>query len=306
MAARAVIGVDGGGTGTRAVILDEEGRQLGRAEGGPALAGRPEVPVDIDAVASTVKRAASVAGIDLPAAAICAGLAGVGRDRELAAVAAALAQRDLASATRVITDAEAAFFHAFGDGAGLLLIAGTGSMAMGRAEDGRAARAGGWGQLLGDEGSGWDVGLRALRAVANATDGRGKETEIAPRLSAHLELSAPEELIRWAAGADKRGIAELAPIVCEIAAAGDSVARDIVVAAAASLKSHVDALLVRLGPWSAAPGLALAGGLLAPGGSLRDAVIDAVSVCPCVLVDRCIEPALGAARLALRDLRGSG
>ena len=301
MASRAVVGIDGGGTATRVLILDERGGALGRAEGGPALTDRPGAPIDIETVADTVARAAAAAGIELPAAALCAGFAGVGRELERGAVEAALAGR-LAARARVITDAEAAFFDAFADGPGLLLIAGTGSIALGRGEDGREARTGGWGTLLGDEGSGYDIGLSALRAAARATDGRGRPTDLLARLLAELGLARPEELIRWASGARKTAVAALAPSVCELAAQGDEVAAEIVAAVVASLAAHVDALLARLGPWSAPPGLALAGGLLAPGGRLRGAVVAAVAEYACVVSDTQVEPVRGAARLALRDL----
>jgi len=301
MASRAVIGIDGGGTATRALILDERGRELARAEGGPALVDRPGQPIDIEAVATTVQRAAAAAGIDLPAAALCAGFAGVGREMERRAVEEALTGR-LASVARVITDAEAAFFDAFGDGPGLLLIAGTGSMGFGRGEDGREARTGGWGLLLGDEGSGYDIGLSGLRAAARAADGRGNATELLPRLMAELGLARPEELIPWAARAPKTAFAALAPTVCELAGAGDEVAAEIVTAAVASLTAHVDALLARLGPWSSPPGLALAGGLLAPGGPLREVVTTAATERACVVLGTHVAPVRGAAGLALREL----
>lgn len=301
MASRAVIGIDGGGTATRALILDERGRELGRAEGGPALIDRPGSPIDIEAVGATVQRAAAAADIELPAAALCAGFAGVGRELERRAVEEALTGR-LASVARVLTDAEAAFFDAFGDGPGLLLIAGTGSMGFGRSEDGREARVGGWGLLLGDEGSGYDIGLSGLRAAARAADGRAKASELLPRLMAEIGLSRSEELIAWASRAPKTAFAALAPTVCELAIAGDEVAAQIVAAAVASLAAHVDALLARLAPWSSPPGLALAGGLLAPGGPLRAAVSASAAKRGCVVVQRNVAPERGAARLALSDL----
>jgi N-acetylglucosamine kinase-like BadF-type ATPase len=303
MAWRAVIGIDGGGTATRVLILDERGGELARAEGGAALIDWPGTPIDIETVAATVGRAATAAGIELPAAALCAGFAGVGREPERGAVEQALAGR-LAERARVITDAEAAFFDAFADGPGLLLIAGTGSMGLGRAEDGREARTGGWGLLLGDEGSGYDIGLSGLRAAVRAADGRGEATELLPRLVAELGLVQPEELIPWASMAPKTAFAALAPSVCELAAAGDALAAEIVASAVASLVAHVDALLSRLGPWSAPPGLALAGGLLAPGGPLRGALVAALAEHACVVFEREVEAVRGAARLALRDLAG--
>ncbi len=266
------------------------------------MTGRPEPLFDLEAIEATARRAASAAQLDLPAAALCAGLAGAGRDRERDAVQAALSRRALATAVRVVTDAEAAFFDAFGDGPGLLLIAGTGSVAWGRSEDGREARVGGWGGLLGDEGSGYDIGLRALRSVARAVDGRGGKTELQERLLAQLQVGEPQALIAWAAGAGKTEIAALAPIVCELAAAGDSAAVAIVETAVASLQSHVAALLAGLGPWSAPSTLALAGSLIAPGGPQRAPLLAAVAQYECAPTEARVDAARGAARLVLTDL----
>jgi glucosamine kinase len=187
----------------------------------------------------------------------------------------------------------------------LLLVAGTGSIAWGRGEDGREARVGGWGGLLGDEGSGYDIGLRALRAVVRAADGRGPPTELRDRLLGEIGLDAPEALIRWAAGAGKASVARLAPTVCGVANAGDEVAAAIVTGAVESLKAHVVALRQRLGPWRATPRLALAGGLLAPGGPLREAVVASTASFGCAVREEPVDVARGAARLALRQ-RGPG
>ncbi len=297
----AVIGIDGGATATRAVVLDENETELGRGASGPALTGRRGHPVALVALLTAVQRAAMGADIQLPAAALCAGLAGVGRETERQTTESALGVCGLASKIRVITDAEAALFDAHGDGPGLLLIAGTGSIALGRAEDGREARAGGWGALLGDEGGGYDIGLRALRAVARAADGRGGETGLLRRLGSNLAIAEPQGLIRWVSTAAKADIAALAPIVCEVAETGDGVAAGIIHGAVTSLERHVAALLTRLGPWSGLPGLALAGGLLAPGGPLRKLLTAVLVQYPCVCMDMRVEPVRGAARLALRD-----
>ncbi len=302
MSGGAVIGIDGGASLTRAVVLDLRGeRVLGQSQGGPALTGRPEAPFDIDVIVETGRRAARAAGFDLPAAAVCAGLAGVGREPVRGRVKRELEGRSLAGKVLVVTDAEAAFYDAFADAPGLLLVAGTGSMAWGRAADGREARAGGWGTLLGDEGSGYDIGLRALRASVRAADGRGKETALLTRLLTQLGLLEPDDLVGWSSAAGKSAIAALAPLVIELADAGDGVAAAIVETAVAALLNQVAALLSRLGPWSAPPGLALAGGLIAPGGPLRDRVVAALADLECRVVERPVEAARGAALLALRD-----
>lgn len=303
MSRDAVVGIDGGASLTRAIVLDRrDARVLGRSEGGPALSGRPEAPFDIDVIAATCRQAARAAAIELPAAALCAGLAGVGRAPEREHVKTELEGQRLAGVVRVVTDAEAAFYDAFADAPGLLLVAGTGSMAWGRGEDGRVARAGGWGLLLGDEGSGYDIGLRALRASARAADGRGVETELLPRLLGQLGLGEPEELVGWTAAAGKFEIAALAPLVISLAESGDGAAAAIVETAIASLTSQVTALLSRLAPWRVPPGLALAGGLIAPGGPLHQRIVAALADQSCRVLDSAVEAARGAGLLALSEL----
>jgi glucosamine kinase len=299
MTKRNVIGIDGGGTSTRVLLMDEDGNELTRYEGGPALSDAPGSPVDLDAIEMAVTQAFHAARLQLPAAALCAGLAGVGRELQRRSVGAALSARGIAKHVEVITDAEAAFFDAFENGHGILLIAGTGSIALGRAEDGRIARAGGWGTLLGDEGSSYDIGLQALRAAAQAADGRVGERQLLPRLLADLELVSPDDLIYWAAGAAKSEIAALAIPVVELAEAGDPQANAIIGGAVAALLSHVAALLARLGPWKAAPGCALAGGLIEPGGPLRANLSAALADHECLVLDQHVDAARGAARRAL-------
>lgn len=298
-----MIGIDGGASLTRAIVLDRrDARVLARSQGGPALTARPEAPFDVDIIEATCRETARAAAIELPAAALCAGLAGVGRAPERELVKNELESRGLADRIRVVTDAEAAFYDAFADAPGILLIAGTGSMAWGRGEDGRVARAGGWGLLLGDEGSGYDIGLRALRASVRAADGRGVETELLPRLLEQLALGEPEALVGWTAAVGKSEIAALAPLVMRLAETGDEAAAAIVETAIASLTNQVTALLSHLGPWRGPPGLALAGGLVAPGGPLRERIVAALADQGCRAVEKPVEAARGAGLLAMKEL----
>lgn len=298
-----MIGIDGGGTFIRVLVADERGRELGRGHAGPALVDRVGEPIDVPALVAAVKEVAADIGLDLPAAALCAGLAGVGRAEDRRAVRDALSDAGVADLVRVMTDADAAFFDALGDGPGILLIAGTGSIALGRGEDGREARVGGWGALLGDEGSAYDIGLRALRAVAWATDGRGPATGLGDALCSHLGVADTEDLRVWASGAGKSSVAALAPLVCELARKGDDVAEGLVDEAAEALVVHAETLLSRLGPWSSSARLALMGGLLEPGGPLRESVLAGLAGRACEPVERAVDPAAGAVGIAIRGLR---
>ena len=155
-----VAGVDGGGTRTRALLLAEDGAQLARAEG-PAALVRPAHPeAAAGVVARLVRRAAATHGVPLPLRALWAGLAGAGRARVRRDLEALLREEQVARAVRVGTDAEAAFHDAFGGGPGILVVAGTGSVVLGVGEDGRRLQVGGWGAVMGDEGSGYRMASR--------------------------------------------------------------------------------------------------------------------------------------------------
>jgi N-acetylglucosamine kinase-like BadF-type ATPase len=192
------------------------------------------------------------------------------------------------------------------DGWGVAVIAGTGSMAFGRAPDGRTARAGGWGYLLGDEGSGYALALAALRAVARMADQRGPTTYLADMLLSHLALKQPQELIGavYRGGLDRPAVAVLAPVVLEAAEAGDEVADAIVQKGAEQLALAVAAVARQLELTSPLP-VALAGGLLVAAPGYRRRLTQALAKSlihpePVMLIQ---EPAEGAVRLALAKVR---
>jgi len=296
---RFVVGVDGGGTRTRAVILDDRGVELGRAEARGRVATAESPRGAAEAVAAAVRAAAERARVDLPGLVLWAGLAGAGRDDVRDAVRSELAGTGLARDVHVGTDVEAAFHDAFGDGPGLLLIAGTGSIGWGRAADGRIDRVGGWGERLGDEGSGYAIGLDALRAVVRASDGRDPATRMSPAVLAACGMEDASDLVGWIERAAKSDVAALVPIVVDAAARLDPAAAAIVERAVAALDRHVATLLERAGPHTEPLRLVLWGGLIAEGGPLRSAVREAVQRHALVLSDAGVDPPRGAARLAL-------
>lgn len=297
-----VIGIDGGGTHMRAVIADESGRELARAESEGAVVGVDPTNVVVQRVTRAARAAAERAGTGLPARAMWAGLAGAGREEGRVDVARGLGAERLAESVVVGPDVEAAFQDAFGTGPGILLIAGTGSIAWARDPRGAVVRVGGWGERLGDEGSGFAIGMVALRAVARAEDGRGPRTVLADAVLDHLSLAAPDGLLAWISTASKGDVAALVPLVAAAAAAGDQVASVIVREAAAELVVHVDAALERTAPWPDRPEVILCGGLLGDDGSLRDAFLELMGDRPVRLALRDVDPAMGAARLALAGL----
>lgn len=305
-------GVDGGGTRTRAVIVDEHGRIVARgdAPGAVVTAHDPEPAADAvsraigDAMEAAalelLTRDAGLAGIGLPLDGLWAGLAGAGSAEASRAIADALASRGLATALRVGTDVRAAYHDAFPEGGGILLIAGTGSIAWGTDAEGRSVQVGGWGQHLGDEGSGYWIGLSGLRHVMREHDGRAEPGAMTAELLRAIRAERAESVVEWVGSAEKRDIAALAPAVVTAAERGDPAGRAIVDGAVESLVELVRAVGERSAMAPARPEVVLWGGLLAEGGPLHDKVRDALTKAGWSVSPRALDPALGAARLALR------
>jgi N-acetylglucosamine kinase-like BadF-type ATPase len=208
----------------------------------------------------------------------------------------------LAASVSVGTDVEAAFHAAFDEGPGILLIAGTGSISLARDPKGTVRRVGGWGRHLGDEGSGYAIGVEELKRLTWAEDGRAESTLMRSGLLVRCDVETVQDLIAWVGAASKADLAALTPIVADAANAGDVAATEIVEDAVRSLVGHVAAALESTGEWSDPAPLVLWGGLLAEGGSLRERVIAALSGIDVSLSFRELDPTMGAAKLALAEL----
>lgn len=266
-----VIGVDAGGSRTRVSIADANGETIASAEreGGAVRPG--EIQRSASIIAAAVRDAMLTLDPTLGAPrALCAGVAGVGRETERRALSDALHGESLADDVLVTTDAEIAMADAFGEDAGIVVIAGTGSIAYGRGPAGALERVGGWGPFIGDEGGGYWIARRALSVVTAATDGREPETSLVGAILTAAELDEVEALIPWAASASVAQIASLAPVVVASAEAGDLRANALLGLAAEELVLHVRTLARALfQDERAAVQVALGGGLLEPGSALR-------------------------------------
>lgn len=294
------IGIDGGGSHTTALLVDEEGNELARLMG---EAGRVNV-LDPEAGARTLADLASgalaAAKVDARATVLVCALAGAGREPERTRLEQSLSAMGVALEVHVMSDFEAALQDAFGFGSGILIISGTGSSAWARNQDGRSARAGGWGHILGDEGSGYALGAAALRACMRSHDGRGADMKWVKLVLGHTHVASPEHLVRWAAAASKGDIAAIAPVVFEAIEQRVSGAHAIIEDAAMELARHVGALYERLKPWDEPPTVALTGGLVSPGRPLRREAVRAIERLGLklpIFEDR-IDAARGAAALA--------
>ena len=262
-----LLGVDCGGSHTAVAVGDRHGRVLARAEG-PGSAMRPGGAERSAAVILDVaRRAAAQAQVSLPATLALVGAAGAGRPPEQEALADAIKAAGVAARADVRGDTEIALAAAFGDGPGILINAGTGSIAHARGADGQLYRAGGHGWQLGDEGGGYWLGRRALAAAGRAHDGLEESSTLLGRLLVALSLETFDDLIRWTTTATPAQVAALAPHVLNAAREGEVVAQQIVEEAAAELSQLVRVLL-RHFPDHKAIKMATVGGLLRAGSPL--------------------------------------
>jgi len=266
-----VIGIDGGGSKTHAIVADETGRTIAETVG-PGSAIKPGHAEDsANVIAEVVRDAlASCEMTHVTPRAICVGVAGAGREAQREELWQALSNRDLASEIVIHSDFSIALDDAFGDGPGILLISGTGSVAFGRSPTGTTARCGGWGPVCGDEGSGAWIGRRALSVVTASSDGREPETGLTGAILTAAQLNETGDLVEWASHATPATLATLAPVVMSVAESGDLRANALVTLAVEELVLHIRALARQLfGDERAAVGVALSGGMLQRGSTLR-------------------------------------
>jgi glucosamine kinase len=266
-----VAGIDGGGSKTRVILADIDGNHLADVVGGGSAMAPGRGDHSAEVIASLVRMAMNEAGINEGRPRILvAGVAGVGRLMESRALAGALEDLEIADEVVVQGDGEIALTDAFGSGAGIILISGTGSIAYGRSPARVLARCGGWGPAFGDEGSGAWIGRKALAIVASAADGREPETALTGAILTAAQVNEPQELIPWGIAATPRELAALAPVVFNAASAGDARANALVGLAVEELVLHIRALALKLfGDDRAAIPVAFSGGLLHKGSFIR-------------------------------------
>jgi N-acetylglucosamine kinase-like BadF-type ATPase len=301
-----VLGIDAGGTKTVCLLADAQGHILRSARGpGANLATLGEL--EVEKVLHEVMEEAMVGQSGRPAV-ICLGIAGVDRTEDAAIIRSIMRRIGNKAPVLVVNDALIALQAGAGDGPGIVLIAGTGSICYGRNEEGHAARAGGWGYILADEGSGWWIGQRAIQAVMRHSDGRGPATSLMPRVLEHFGVSDAAMLVHEVYYHDprRRLIAGLGPAVQAAVDEGDAVAREIVADAAGELALAARSVAEKLKMRGAQFPLVLSGGafrvvtsLLA---NLTSRIAEVVPRGQPRLLD--VEPAMGAVQLAVAEARG--
>lgn len=245
-----VLAVDGGGTRTLAVVANLDGKILSTADAGPANIHATSLDDAFEALKVAAYDACWAAGIgpgDIGAA--CFGLAGAGRPEDQKVYCAMLRRLSLACSPKLLTDGEIALDAATRGGPGVILISGTGSVCLGRGRDGRILRSGGHGPVVGDEGSGYDIGRNALSAGLRAADGRGAPTLLSEVLSGRLGAGPIHELpVLLRRQLDRPAIAALAHAVLDAAyVKGDAVALGIAARAASDIAELALSVISRLG-----------------------------------------------------------
>ena len=304
-----LLGVDGGGTSTDARLAVPGGLILGRGKAGPSNAK----VVGLDRARQALTEAIAAAFADArrpsgPVASACFGLAGFDRPDDRRVLADWVAEARWAERLIQVNDGDLVVAAGTPEGFGVGVISGTGSIAVGLAPNGRKARAGGWGPLMGDEGSAYAVVLDALRLIARRADGREALPLVDPLTTAlcrALGAGSPALIVPalYAPGFDRTRIAALAPEVLRACDADPSLTTLLLVPAGAALGAQALAVARSLRwPLGGLP-LALAGGFLLTAPAVSRALIDTVSAAGYrASVEFVAEPVLGAVVLADRAL----
>ena len=242
-----VIGIDGGGTKTASILATETGEIVAEVQAGPSnyhvvgIEQTQAVLLEIITELST-----QIGNTTLQSIPVCIGMAGLGREEDRIIIGQICDEIGI-NKDRILThDAHIGLIGGSGKQAGVIVISGTGSIVYGINQSGKEVRSGGWGYLLGDEGSGYDIALKGLQAITRAADKRGQPTLLTDLILKRLDLKTPNELIRWTHAANRDEIAQLAGLVFEAAELKDERAIQIVDNAFSELACAVETVTVQL------------------------------------------------------------
>lgn len=300
-----VIGVDGGGTKTEFVLLDFSGAVIGKFKGDTTnyqVVGGKRLKEELIKGFEEIIKMTNISQNKISS--IFLGLAGAGRKTDRDEITALFSDTDFAGKIFVDSDAMVALAGAFGTAPGIIIISGTGAICFGKNSTGEIVRSGGWGYLLGDEGSGYFMGREALIAALKDFDGRGEKTKLRNRLEEHFEISAIDQVIPYIYQnkIDRVAIADLARIVFELANQGDLIAEQIVRQTGRELGMLAKAVAHRLDSENNEIKVALIGSIF----KQKDQLINEISKelyeisWNVEISDPMFEPQYGAALLALQ------
>jgi N-acetylglucosamine kinase-like BadF-type ATPase len=297
------IGFDGGGTKTHCVVLDAQGTIVGEGHGGPSNPLRSGFDEAFRSIREAAVAALKTAGIHTrDITGVCAGLAGAGRRNVVRRMTVFLTQEFTRATTLVTTDYEIALETAVGPGSGIVLIAGTGSAAYGRNAAGETAKAGGYGPWVGDEGSAFETGRRAVAAVARARDLDAPVTLLTEMIPAALECPDWDDVLQRIMKNPDEVFPKLFRVVADAANSDDSAAKEILFTSAIGLGNLTMIVVRRLKMKDEEFPLVKCGGVFGHSKMLDD-LLDSVLVSGALRakISRLdISPAVGAARIAAR------
>ena len=286
-----ICGIDGGGTRTTAVCCTPDGREIARKVFGPFNLNS----IGEEAFRGILKDIVSFLEETGNCRALCIGAAGVNNLRMAEIVHEAFSETGICY--KLVGDEVIAHTGALNGKEGIILIAGTGSICFGKNSAGKSATAGGWGHLLGDEGSGYGLGRDAIRAVSRLLDGYGEPTTIRELIAGEFGLDTPEKIVSYVYSNDKSAVAKISHLVEKAYWDKDPVAIGIVRSNAEALVDIVMAVSSRLGLEKC--DVALLGGLMEHPTCLRDEFVR-------LLAERsrdlhCISPLNNAAQGAVME-----
>jgi N-acetylglucosamine kinase-like BadF-type ATPase len=299
-------GVDGGGTTTHVALMNESREIIGEGKAGPSNPLRVGVETAVHNIAVAIDSACDDANVlrgEIGSATL--GLAGVRRQDLRDRVRASFVEQLRIKKTTVLTDAEIALFGTAMGKPALVVIAGTGSICLGKNERGQTAIAGGWGPIAGDEGGGRGIAEEALHRIAKASDGRGPATSLTELASEYFRASGPENLIVaiYSPQMDNTRIAGFARFVVRAAQDGDQVAKDIISEAGSELGVAACAVIRKLGLQNRKIPIGCVGGIFNAGSLLTDPMIGKIhAVAPkAFLTTPMMPPAHAAAVMSLEN-----
>ncbi|WP_053218460.1 N-acetylglucosamine kinase [Virgibacillus senegalensis] len=307
-----VIGIDGGGTKTTCLVKKAGSKQkeIARFQGSgtnPHVVGFETAAARIGELIRSGLEAVNVKTEEVSA--VCCGLAGVGRKTEEQRMQQLISD-ELDSLEiseycelKVCSDSYIALRGALepGKDEGILIISGTGSNALALTSSGRLTKSGGWGHILGDEGSGYFIGMKALNYITRAYDGRDKHTMLTGLILKRLQLEKAEDLVAYIYGErpEKQEIASLARQVIEAAELQDEAAEYILREAAEELLTHVKSLFRKNPEFTEQTVVTAAGSIFSYSKLVKDTFINGLRQRNLGTYQEAYEsPAIGAARVA--------
>ena len=270
---RFVIGVDGGGTKTLLKLADMDGNLLAACDGGPSNIYSTETDRVEKVLRDLIFCALEKVGAEMcECEAICLGMAGAGREEGVKILEGMAGRMGFTCKVIITSDVRTALYGGIGSEEGIIVIAGTGSICYGRNNAGESCRAGGWGHRIGDEGSGYAIGLKALQSIMRSFDGRERYTALTPAVLGSLKMSSPEELVSYVYRSDtgKKEISDIAKIVDQVCMSGDAVAVGIQKNAAYELYLCAKSVIEKLHLMNQPAEMAVGGSLLTKSKFIRD------------------------------------